>query len=386
MNSELPLMPSATGKAPIGAGSGKTAEFQVPDDLKELDQWVLWRTEIRNGRSTKVPYRIDAQLASSTDSSTWTSFENAVECWRRPSQRYDGVGFLFSARDPYCGIDLDDCIDDAGQVKAWAQPIIATFADTYIEISPSGKGAKIWSKAKLPGNGRAKKYHDGAIEIYDRGRFFTVTGGVLNGSLLQIEEHQHDVEKLYELVTGSKNGKPQPIANKIPYGTQHNTLVSLAGSMRRRGMGVPEIFAALKEVNLLRCEKPGSDEDIRCIAESACRNWKPDPSADVFVNKIDSPLGTGHVGATVPSLVCQPYTDTGNGERLVSLYGCDIRFCLETKKWLTYDGRRWITEDSRRVKRLAKRTMRLMYAQVLLATTSGPFRRFNLAHPKLLIL
>jgi putative DNA primase/helicase len=59
----------------------------------------------------------------------------------------------------------------------------------------------------------------------------------------------------------------------------------------------------------------------------------------------------------------QPYTDTGNGERLVAFHGRDIRFCLETKKWLAYDGRRWNTEDTRRVKRLAKLTMRLMYAQ-----------------------
>jgi putative DNA primase/helicase len=208
-----------------------------------------------------------------------------------------------------------------------------------------------------------KKDHDGAIEIYDRGRFFTFTGRPLNGSPLQIEEHQHDVERLYELVAGSKNGKPQPIADKIPHGTQHNTLVSLAGSMRRRGMGFEEIFAALKEVNWLRCEKPGPEENIRRIAESACRNWKPDPNADVLTAKRDSQRASEHPGSAVPPLLYQPYTDTGNGERLAALHGRDIRFCLETKKWLAYDGRRWKTEDNRRVKRLAKLTMRLMYAQ-----------------------
>jgi putative DNA primase/helicase len=59
----------------------------------------------------------------------------------------------------------------------------------------------------------------------------------------------------------------------------------------------------------------------------------------------------------------QPHTDTGNAERLVALYGCDIRFSVEMKKWLVWDGRRWNSEDSRRIKLLAKRTMRKMYTQ-----------------------
>lgn len=33
-------------------------EVLVPDDLTELDQWVLWRYEERNGRATKVPYLV----------------------------------------------------------------------------------------------------------------------------------------------------------------------------------------------------------------------------------------------------------------------------------------------------------------------------------------
>jgi hypothetical protein len=28
----------------------------IPDELKELDQWVCWRIEKRNSKLTKVPY------------------------------------------------------------------------------------------------------------------------------------------------------------------------------------------------------------------------------------------------------------------------------------------------------------------------------------------
>lgn len=53
----------------------------------------------------------------------------------------------------------------------------------------------------------------------------------------------------------------------IPHGIQHDTLVSFAGTMRRRGAKTPEIAAALKEMNK-RCEQPGTAEDMERIAAS----------------------------------------------------------------------------------------------------------------------
>src|SRR5713101_3670524 len=151
-------------------------EFRVPDDLRELDQWVVWRYETRNGRPTKVPYQVTGELASSTNASTWTFFESAMECWHRFPRRHDGIGFVFSATDPYCGIDLDNCLDDQSNPKTWAGPILGGFFDSYMEDSPSGRGVKIWVRAKLPGPGRSKKERGEGIEIYDSGRYFTVTG------------------------------------------------------------------------------------------------------------------------------------------------------------------------------------------------------------------
>lgn len=55
---------------------------------------------------------------------------------------------------------------------------------------------------------------------------------------------------------------------KIPHGVQHQTLVSLAGMMRRLGLTDREIYPSLMEVNEQRCEKPGSAENIHQIAHS----------------------------------------------------------------------------------------------------------------------
>ncbi len=115
-----------------------------PDSLTERDQWVLWRYETRKGDPAKVPYQANGKLASSTDARTWTSFERVSGCFHRAGSCYSGIGFVFSSADPFAGIDLDDCLDSQGNVKPWASSIVEQFADTYMEISPSGEGLKIW--------------------------------------------------------------------------------------------------------------------------------------------------------------------------------------------------------------------------------------------------
>ena len=104
---------------------------------------------------------------------------------------------MFSPDDPFAGIDLDDCLDDAGNPKPWARTVLERFADTYMEISPSGCGIKIWCKATL-GKAIVEAVSDGSIEMYDRGRYFCVTGQAFRGAPLEIEDHQADVTELVQ--------------------------------------------------------------------------------------------------------------------------------------------------------------------------------------------
>ncbi|MEK7750333.1 MAG: bifunctional DNA primase/polymerase [Acidobacteriota bacterium] len=86
---------------------------------------------------------------------------------------------------------------------------------------------------------------------------------------------------LLELARGRENGQKQaaPVADKIPSGQRNATLASLAGSMRRRGMGSEEILAALLKVNERRCEPPLPAAEVRQIAESVSR-YTPKVSAE----------------------------------------------------------------------------------------------------------
>jgi len=241
--------------------------FRVPDDLAELDQWLLWRRE----RETKVPYSAGGRRASSTDPATWCSYGEALEVWRRHPRRWAGIGFVFHESDPFVGLDLDDSLDDRANPKPWARGVVERFADTYCEISPSGHGLKIWCRGNLPTNVGKVAVGDGGIEMYSRARFFTVTGNAFRGAPLQVEDHGSDVLELHAALTHAHRGwKYQPeTGGKIPHGRQHYTLVSIAGTLARRGVCPEAIEACLLVVNARQCERPGPPQNIRQIARSS---------------------------------------------------------------------------------------------------------------------
>ena len=172
--------------------------IRVPDTLTEHDCWIVWRTQRAGGKPTKVPYQINGNHASSTDATTWCPWDDAVNALREhPSAGPESVSF--SPDDPFFGIDLDQCLDAVGNLKPWAQPIMERFADSYSEISPGRSGIKLWAKGRMPGGGVAFQLGDGRIEIYDRARYFTVTGNHWCGQMLDVEEHQSDLDWLLTL-------------------------------------------------------------------------------------------------------------------------------------------------------------------------------------------
>ncbi|MBA2713607.1 MAG: hypothetical protein H0U55_08670, partial [Rubrobacteraceae bacterium] len=160
--------------------------------MKDLKQWVCWRSEERAGKLTKVPHSpASGTRARSDDPATWGTLAAAEEAARKNG--HDGIGFVFTARDPFCGVDLDSCVDPKTQeIEPWATEITEEL-DSYAEFSPSGTGLHVVVRAKLPAGGNRK----GSVEMYDRGRFFTVTRHPLPGAPRRIEDRQEQIETLH---------------------------------------------------------------------------------------------------------------------------------------------------------------------------------------------
>lgn len=160
--------------------------------MRDLRQWVCWRAEERNAKSTKVPYSpVTGSRAASNDPTTWATLAQAREAAQK--DRYEGIGFVFTESDPFCGADLDSCIHpETGEVEPWAKDIVGGL-DSYTEISPSGTGLHIIVRAEVPPGGNRK----GSIELYDCGRFFTVTGNHLHGTPSVVQERQRQIQSLH---------------------------------------------------------------------------------------------------------------------------------------------------------------------------------------------
>ncbi len=147
----------------------------IPEELRQRRQWVVWKLEERDDKPTKVPYIAGGVgRAKSTDLMTWRTFEEAVQALK--TGRYNGVGFVFCSADPFVGVDLDDCRNpETGEIAEWAQKIIDSFTDVvHLEASPSGCGVHLITKGVCKDGVNTK-----SAEVYGQDRFFTVTGAVI---------------------------------------------------------------------------------------------------------------------------------------------------------------------------------------------------------------
>lgn len=263
----------------IGSGRGDGFEYAsgLPADLTELEgRWGLSRLERVGNRDVKVPYSVRGHRASTTQLADWANFEEAARVMSAGKSRYSWFAFLFVKGDGLVGIDLDDALDEEQKVKPWGRGIVERFSDSYVEVSPSGAGLKIWARGMLPANLPSVKIADGSIELYDHARYFTVTGRVFRGAPLKVEDHAADLSMLYSHLTETGKRKVWPLqplnGGRIPYGQQHNTLLSLAGTLRARRVCDEAILACLLAVNAHQCERPGAPEAISRIVRST-RTW-----------------------------------------------------------------------------------------------------------------
>jgi putative DNA primase/helicase len=159
---------------------------------------------------------------------------------------------------------------------------------------------------------------------------------VSNGAKEPIELPEWLYKKLVE--NKDKQRDPAPaVGDFIPEGKRNETLLSLAGTMRHRGMGEDAILAALTEENKTKCSPPLPEDEVRSIVKSVLRY----PATQ---------------GKFRPS-------DLANAEELINQFGQDLHFCAALGGWFTWDGLRWISDRVGGVQRMAQCVVRSLYAR-----------------------
>ena len=200
--------PPPRGPSPTPAASDKYAA--VPDAMKRERRWVNWKYQIRDGKRTKVLHTPGKGQASSTDPSTWRTYE---EC-SHAEQFYDGIGFVLG--NGWLGIDWDDVRDP--KTGEWLPGIEEEIKSvgSYAEISPSGRGAHVIARGVKPGTNCRR----GDLEMYDDGRYFTVTGNHIPGTPAEVREPAPgSIEAIYAKISAPKEPKEQPRREPTPRST-----------------------------------------------------------------------------------------------------------------------------------------------------------------------
>lgn len=226
--------------------------------LKTLNIWINWKYEQREGKNTKVPLNpnIENSFAKTNDTSTWGSFDVALS----NAQNYDvGIGIMFSPLDNdlvLAGIDIDAHNVDSNPLT---NEILEMFAETYIEISPSGKGYHILFAVRVDdifsmmgGMWDKQRYYmhnpQNDIECYVAGvtnRYFTYTENSVNDNpLVDMTDTFKDFLEKYMQKSDHKKDKT------------YNTLnVSTTSSSKPPKQSLNDIDDIL---NIARCAENGS--------------------------------------------------------------------------------------------------------------------------------
>lgn len=228
----------------------------VPADLKEQRRWVAWKFDgdhkppiDANGRKVDVYQKPDA----------WLTFDEALA---RAAKYGDGIGFVMG--DGFSGFDLDDCLDpETRKLDERAEEYIHEFCpDAYAEVSPSGKGVKLFGRGLLP---PVELKFNGSISRGSDPWYFTVTGDAINTNGLG------DLQPTLEVA--NSHWPLKRTAAKAPTGTigrgdQHNALINETGSLRRRGHDDEATFAMLRAWADARFDPCPTDRDLWSIVRS----------------------------------------------------------------------------------------------------------------------
>lgn len=167
---------------------------ELPMTLIQTAAFCNWQYELQHGKWSKVPINPrTGQHAKANNRDTFGIFDDAVAFMKRKPETGLGVGVF----DDLCAIDIDDCVDDQGNLSPLAVDII-TSMDAYTEYSPSGNGIRILFTA--------------SDFVYDKDKYYIMNSGTskdgiqletLNGKQQQLEVYVAGATSKYLTVTGN---------------------------------------------------------------------------------------------------------------------------------------------------------------------------------------
>jgi predicted DNA-binding ribbon-helix-helix protein len=188
----------------------------IPDELKELPVWVVWKKEIdeETGKTKKLPYqsKFPNRHAKNNDSITWGTYDQAI--FALENESVDGIGMVVVS--PYIILDFDHCIDENRYLDEDIEDTIDR-VNTWGEVSQSRKGCHLIGKGTIDRD--ILKGLSRFFEIADGKKFLYLTGDLMGGTPNEIRDITDDLKALwYEKYKSRYVEKYGEIRKAIPKG------------------------------------------------------------------------------------------------------------------------------------------------------------------------
>lgn len=180
---------------------------------------------------------------------------------------------------PLVAIDLDLTPTEDGR-ETWEAIKAETGIDdggAWVNLTPRGGHHLIFESNGPEIRNSTAKLGPG-VDVRGAGGYVVLPPSRVNGKGYdwEVSNHPDDGDtvplppQLIALLTAAGKAKAaaEPVGAVIPKGTRNDTLTSLAGTMRRRGLGADAIEAALQVENANRCQPPLGEKDVQTIAAS----------------------------------------------------------------------------------------------------------------------
>jgi hypothetical protein len=144
----------------------------IPHGFQHFKQFINWRIvpDIHKpGKTKKLPCDLYGKVIDPHDPTHWLTGEEAA-------RSIHGIGFVFTANDPFWFIDIDAAFDGV-KWSDWSHWCAQYFAGCSIEVSHSGTGLHLFGcgSGALPPDHGCKNTTLG-VELYTSGRFVALTG------------------------------------------------------------------------------------------------------------------------------------------------------------------------------------------------------------------
>jgi putative DNA primase/helicase len=165
-----------------------------------------------------------------------------------------------------------------------------------------------------------------------------------NGTVYSFEDF--DAFEIRGRSVSSEASGARAKGERVREGGRHLFLLSLAATLRRRGLTEVALVASLHAVNHEQCEPPLGDKEVDAIAR-----WAGSKDGD-----------RPYTGEEEAGLAYH-LTDLGNARRFVAHHIRDFRYVPQWCEWITYTGRRWQRDTTGEVVRRAKETSLSIYQE-----------------------